>query len=248
MNNRRKFIQQGSMAAAASIVFRPLQSIAAIASGPSVKTSIANHLIFIHTAGLFAQKHKTTLAFIDDVKNRAGEALLVDAGKDNNGHSLQFDASASKTAAQQYVSWTIVRKKGIRTGIITIAEGKHNADVISLINHTAKFLKDTKQCKLVACLSHLGYENKYTVDDKKLASASKNIDIIIGAHPHNFSKHPMILANSLREEVIVHSASSNIFSVGKIEIGFDAAGNKNHLHILNKVPEKRERYLGIIPS
>jgi hypothetical protein len=74
------------------------------------------------------------------------------------------------------------------------------------------------------------------------------VTVIIGAHPDNFAAKPLVLANSKRQEVIVQSAASNEFAFGKIELGFDAQGNKNHVHILHKVPAKEGQQTAIIAA
>jgi 2',3'-cyclic-nucleotide 2'-phosphodiesterase (5'-nucleotidase family) len=82
---------------------------------------------------------------------------------------------------------------------------------------------------VVVCLSQLGYKNKRTPDDCKLAKGSTDLDMIIGGHKENFHQHPIVALNSNNAEVIIHSASGNSFALGKIEISFDELGKKNQV-------------------
>jgi 5'-nucleotidase len=51
---------------------------------------------------------------------------------------------------------------------------------IAIAQKTADILKLQKRCDLIICLSHQGTH----LGDIELAKATKNIDIIIGAHTH----------------------------------------------------------------
>ncbi len=230
MDTRRKFIAKGSMAAAALLVTKPFNAIAGNTSFFQ-PFSGQNHLVFIHTGSLQEASHQSTLKFIGAIKNKTSNALLLDASVEKASAGLAFDSTLSGPEG-----YSILTKGGIRTGIITI--NKDEEELIDKINNIASMLKNEKNCKVVVCMSRLGYSNKNKCDDKDLAEKSQDIDIIIGANAENFAKHPVIKRNSQKHEVILQSASSSEALFGKIEIGFDAKGNKNHVHILNKVPGK----------
>ena len=87
--------------------------------------------------------------------------------------------------------YTIVRKSGKKIGIIgllpdisvvvaaDIVRGLEFIDPAEVVNKYADYLKNQKKCDLVICLSHLGY-----VEDKELASMTRNVDLIVGGHSH----------------------------------------------------------------
>lgn len=244
MNTRRKFLLHGSMAATALLAANPFKAIAASNNSlTQLFGSRQNHIVFMHTAGLQTENHFATLQFIRNIKSKTTNAILVDAGNCNS--NLTFDASVTDDAFAGE-DYRIIKKGGINTGIITII--KNEDGIIKKINQLASCLKEEKKCQVVVCVSQLGFNHKNKLDDKELAAQSQNIDLIIGAHPDNFAPGPLVLANSKRQEVIVQSAASNTFAFGKVELGFDAQGNKNHVHILHKVPNKEGQQAAIIAA
>lgn len=82
-------------------------------------------------------------------------------------------------------------------------------------------LKYEKGCDLVICISHLGYQYQNDkISDTQLAKLTSNIDLIIGGHTHTLLKEPLILSNSLGEEVIINQVGSSGVYVGKIDFNF----------------------------
>ena len=89
--------------------------------------------------------------------------------------------------------------------------------------------KEDKQCDLVICLSHLGYQYKkdeQKIDDLTLASKTKNIDLIIGGHTHTFLPKPTIAKNSIGENVLVNQVGCYGINVGRVDFYFDSDKNK----------------------
>jgi hypothetical protein len=232
------------MAATAVLASNPFKALAASTNNMLFTGSKKNFLVFMHTSGLQTSSHQATLRFINDIKNKTANAITLDAGNSNAG--LSFDASINDTTSLAGDNYRIVTKVGINTGIITITADEEG--LVNRINELALTLKKEKNCQVVVCMSKLGFNQKNKLDDKQLAAQSKNIDIIIGAHPDNFTAKPQVLANSKRQEVIVQSAASSTSAFGKIELGFDAQGNKNHVHVLNKVPQKQGQLSAIVAA
>ena len=58
------------------------------------------------------------------------------------------------------------------------------------------------------------------ISDTKLAKLTSNIDLIIGGHTHTLLKEPLILNNSLGEEVIINQVGSSGVFVGRIDFNF----------------------------
>lgn len=89
-------------------------------------------------------------------------------------------------------------------------------------NHFAHHLRHTEKCDLVVCLSHLGYRyrNDDTVDDIDLATASSDIDIILGGHTHTFLNEPTMVDNAQGDPVIVNQVGFGGLRLGRLDVTF----------------------------
>lgn len=106
--------------------------------------------------------------------------------------------------------YTIIRKAGKKIGFIglltdimqvvdrDIAKTLQYQDPVPIVNELAAFLKDQKDCDMVICLSHLGYD-----EDKDLASRTEGIDVIVGGHSHTLLHKKQVVRNLDGEDVIV---------------------------------------------
>ena len=130
--------------------------------------------------------------------------------------------------------YKIIEKKGIKIGIIGIGiqlEGLVGKkmygetiylDPIKIANKYAAELKNEKNCELVICLSHLGYQYKSNkVSDIKLAKNTSNIDVILGGHTHTFLEKASIFQNANGEPVIINQAGWAALSLGRIDLIFN---------------------------
>ena len=128
----------------------------------------------------------------------------------------------------------VFNKGGIKVGILGIGielkglvdpklyENVQYLDPISLANKKAMFLKKKIGCDFVICLSHLGLQyDSNKISDIKLATKTKNIDLIIGGHTHSFLNEPVIVKNSLNKDVIISQAGFGAIKLGKIDFYFD---------------------------
>ena len=128
------------------------------------------------------------------------KADVVCANYDFTGSSLEKLVSP----------YTIVKKAGKKIGVIglltdirrvvdsDIAKSFQYLDPVETANRYAEYLKDEKDCDMVICLSHLGYE-----EDKDLASQSRNIDLIVGGHTHTLLHKKQTVKDLDGEEVVV---------------------------------------------
>lgn len=94
----------------------------------------------------------------------------------------------------------------------------------------SRILKEDKQCDLVICLSHLGYNYRNSpnkVSDLVLAKSTKDIDLIIGGHTHTFLPKPTIERNSVGENVLVNQVGCYGLYVGRIDFYFNPAKEKS---------------------
>ncbi|WP_309612559.1 metallophosphatase [Flavobacterium sp.] len=132
--------------------------------------------------------------------------------------------------------YKIIHKDGIKVGVFGIGvelEGlvdKKNSketvyhDPVAISQDMARILKQEHKCDLVICLSHIGYQYKNEPDkicDVKLASLTKDIDLIIGGHTHTFLDKPTVLKNADGKDVLVNQVGCYGVNLGRIDFYFD---------------------------
>lgn len=132
--------------------------------------------------------------------------------------------------------YKIINKGGIKVGVFGLGiqlEGlvdKNNYketiynNPLEVAQDLSRILKEEKKCDLIICLSHLGYQYKndeQKISDLKLASLTKNIDLIIGGHTHTFLDKPTVVKNSEGKEVIVNQVGCYGLNLGRIDFFFD---------------------------
>ncbi|OIQ22416.1 MAG: metallophosphatase [Flavobacterium sp. MedPE-SWcel] len=95
---------------------------------------------------------------------------------------------------------------------------------IEVAQDMSRILKEDEQCDLVICLSHLGFayrKGSDKVSDLVLASATKNIDLIIGGHTHTFLKKPHVTKNLDGNDVLVNQVGCYGINLGQIDFYFE---------------------------
>jgi len=128
------------------------------------------------------------------------------------------------------VPYKIYHKAGLKVGVVGVGiklEGLVDKrlygsitynDPIESVNKTVKLLKE-KNCNLIICISHLGYEYKNdVVSDIKLASGTTDIDIILGGHTHTFLKEATKVDNKSGKKTIVSQAGWAGLILGRIDV------------------------------
>lgn len=109
-------------------------------------------------------------------------------------------------------------------------------DPVEIAQDQTKILKDELGCDLIICLSHLGYSYKHDkIDDLKLASQTKDIDLIIGGHTHTFLDKPSVVRNSEGKNVLVNQVGWAGVNVGRIDFYFDENGSSEHKSLVIEV-------------
>ena len=141
----------------------------------------------------------------------------------------------SRTPLKRQVKpYTIIKRNGYKIGVIGVTvylkgvvsqeavAGLEFENPIPLVNTWADYLKNTKCCDLVICLSHLGYGegSAERPGDVRLAEQSRNVDVIIGGHSHTFLEEPDMRKNAEGREVMIVQTGSRGVNVGKIEVNF----------------------------
>lgn len=99
-------------------------------------------------------------------------------------------------------------------------------DPVEIARDMSRILKIEKECDLVICLSHLGYDYKSDkISDVKLAKATENIDLIIGGHTHTFLEKPTIETNKAGKKVMINQVGCYGLYLGRIDFYLDSENN-----------------------
>ncbi len=137
--------------------------------------------------------------------------------------------------------YKIFKKDGIKVGVFGLGielnglVGKNHyketkyLNPIEIAQDMSRILKTEKQCDLVICLSHLGYNyrnNPEIVSDLKIAKTTKDIDLIIGGHTHTFLRKPTIEKNIEGKNVLINQVGCYGLYLGKIDFYFDSDKSK----------------------
>jgi 5'-nucleotidase len=148
--------------------------------------------------------------------------------------SANYDFSKNQMA-NEVKPYQIFIKDGIRVGVFGLGiklEGLVNStmygntvyeDPIAVAKEMVAELK-SKQCDLIICLSHLGYdygEAPYP-SDIRLANEVSEIDLILGGHTHTFMDEPYLLTNDQGFTTTINQVGWAGINLGRIDILFDA--------------------------
>ncbi len=128
---------------------------------------------------------------------------------------------------------TTIERCGIKIGIFALApnpdgliskdcyQGVKYLPPVETADKYAQMLRE-QGCKVVICLSHLGYRMPdCDCDDERLAAATSGIDIILGGHSHTLLKEPAKLTNSKGEEVITQQMNKNGRYLGCVTLNIE---------------------------
>lgn len=140
--------------------------------------------------------------------------------------NYDFSATPLKKYVKPYV---IIRRGGLKIGIIgllpdladvvdaRIASQISFQDPITSTQCYATFLKEKKNCDLVICLSHLGFDGPAN-SDEALAKGTRDIDIIVGGHSHTKLKDKAVFTDLDGEEVVVVTDWKWGMRVGRLDV------------------------------
>lgn len=135
---------------------------------------------------------------------------------------INSNYDVSKTALKNIVQpYAIFKFKNFKVGVIGLGvnpqglivpknfDGIIYKDPIITANKYADFLRNRKKCDVIVCLSHLGFKyDDNQPSDIRLASESKNIDIILGGHTHTLLEEPFFVNNLFGRKIIVSQNGS----------------------------------------
>ena len=160
--------------------------------------------------------------------NNATFPMLV-ANYDFSGTPMEY----------KYQPYKVFKKGRLKIGVFglgiemaglvseTLTAGTKYLDPVVKANETAYTLKKEKNCDFVIGLSHLG--NAYSdnkVSDKRLATESENIDLIIGGHTHTFLQAPIVYKNKKGEDVLVNQVGWAGINLGRLDFNLTRISNK----------------------
>ena len=92
---------------------------------------------------------------------------------------------------------------------------------IEISQEMINILKKREKCDLIICISHLGHNYKTDkICDTKLAKMTSDIDLIIGGHTHTLLKKPLVIKNSINNDVIINQVGQSGVYIGKIDFIF----------------------------
>jgi 5'-nucleotidase len=127
--------------------------------------------------------------------------------------------------------YIIIERNGLKIGVLGLCpllEGlvptenygaTRYLDPIPVANRIAAMLKQEKQCDLVVCLSHLGW-NTETINDQLLIAATRNIDLVLGGHTHTYFEEPQFVKNLDGQFVLCNQMGKNARYVGTLKLEF----------------------------
>ena len=151
--------------------------------------------------------------------------------------NYSFEQENLRNSVQQYRILKAGKYKigvtgvGVKTNTVTWHHPYEKANAV------ASFLKNEKNCDLVICLSHLGYEKHENLPhNQEFAKASENIDLIIGGHTEFVMPQLMVLRNNTKKEVMISHGGPGGILAKQIGFGFDTQGQKNFVTCKNVVP------------
>ena len=139
--------------------------------------------------------------------------------------------------------YKIFNKNGIKVGVFGLGvelqglvdkkmygETVYN-DPVETTQDMVRILKQEQKCDIVICLSHIGYNYRNEPEkicDLKLATLTKDIDMILGGHTHTFLDKPTVVKNLDGKDVLVNQVGCYGINLGRIDVFFDSDKNKIH--------------------
>lgn len=163
------------------------------------------------------------------------ENLATQLTKHANFPMLVANYDFTGTAMEfKTLPYKVFKKGGLKIGVFGIGiSGKglipdnlfgatQYLNPIQKANETAEILKRRKDCDMVICLSHLGYQykNSNAVSDAILSKETENIDLIIGGHTHTFLDKPSIFKNKRGDDVVVNQVGWAGMVLGRLDFEF----------------------------
>lgn len=138
--------------------------------------------------------------------------------------NLDFTGTVLEGLVQPY---TVIERGDVKIGVFGLTpqlEGLvaveniggvvYNDPIESAINVVGQ-LRETERCDVVVCLSHLGWDMAPMVDDSTLVAKTTGIDIVLGAHSHDYFTDLQYVKNAEGKEVPVDQNGKHGIYIGK---------------------------------
>ncbi|MBR2883041.1 MAG: metallophosphatase [Prevotella sp.] len=138
--------------------------------------------------------------------------------------NLDFAGTVLEGLIQPY---TVIERGDVKIGVFGLTpqlEGLvaaeniggvvYNDPIESAINVVGQ-LRETERCDVVVCLSHLGWDMAPIVDDSTLVAKTTGIDIVLGAHSHDYFIDLQYVKNAEGKEVPVDQNGKHGIYIGK---------------------------------
>lgn len=126
--------------------------------------------------------------------------------------------------------YLIFKKHGLKIGVMALNvdpksliieinyRGMVYKDPIEKAKEISEFLKKTKHCDLIICLSHLGSDStSVNINDFTIAHQTKYIDVIIGGHSHSMLENAKT-NNAAGKKVIIAQVGKSGLNLGRIDL------------------------------
>lgn len=134
--------------------------------------------------------------------------------------------------------YTILTRKGVKIGIFGLGVNPKGPIAapnfapltyhhpVAVANDVAQTLKEDEHCDLVICLSHVGTVTSDTaICDSAIIAQSRNIDIVIGGHTHEYI--PELRVKDLDgKEVLLSQMGKAGAKLGKITVNLEPLSEK----------------------
>ena len=122
--------------------------------------------------------------------------------------------------------YIILKRNGLRIGIFGLSpeldglvdenkcKGVRYLDPVATANQMSSLLR-RKRCDLIVCLSHLGWDDGGT-DDQRMVAGSHGIDIVLGGHSHSYLQQLEYLCDADGRKVAIDQNGKHAVFVGKL--------------------------------
>lgn len=128
--------------------------------------------------------------------------------------------------------YAVIERAGIRVGVFGLSpdpagliakdycEGVRFISPIEAADEAVNALRQ-EGCDVVVCLSHLGWKIANEYNDERLAAETSGIDVILGAHSHNYFEEPLFYKNKAGKEVLMQQMGKNGRYMGIVTLFFE---------------------------
>lgn len=124
------------------------------------------------------------------------------------------------------------------------AAGVKYLDAVEAADAAAWWLKNREGADMVVAVSHLGYEDVPSPSDRDVASASRNIDIILGGHSHTLlapGSGREWVRNALGDAVLVTQNGKSGEWITEVTVSLDSIGLKKPVYRQVRLGEAYDR-------